>query len=170
MRGRLINPFLAEIAQLDIAATAADPDAGGALTSGYDADFREVVKVPSTGLSARKEKATILVPCQVEVGTFETLQQLASGNTPDSKVTLVFHFADLERLGLVHPTTGHALIVPNDRLVSIRRHSDQVLIQAIPTERGGLYCTEAQPQSFGLSGGMRNLLLCAFEEREQGLR
>ena len=28
MRGRLINPFLAELARLDTVATAADPDAG----------------------------------------------------------------------------------------------------------------------------------------------
>lgn len=43
MRGRLINPFLAEITQLDTVATAADPDGAGALVSGYDSDFKETI-------------------------------------------------------------------------------------------------------------------------------
>ena len=44
------------------------------------------------------------------------------------------------------------------------------MIQQIPEARGGLYVTEAQPQSFGLSGGARNLLLVTFEEREKAQR
>lgn len=168
MRGRLINPFVAEIAQLDIAATAADPDGAGVLTSGYDKTFREPVKLVATGQRARVEKASIFVPCQVEVGVFETLQQLASGNAPDSRIVLVFHFRDLELASLVD-AQGYAKLRPNDRLVSIRRKRDLTVIQAIPKERGGLYITECQPQSFGLSGGERNLLLCTFEERARGL-
>lgn len=169
-RGRLIHPFIAELARLDTAGTAADPDAGGPLVSGYDDDFREVVKLPGTGLSARKELPAIFVPCQPEIGTFEQLQQLASGAAPNAQLKLVFHFADLETMGLVDAATGEALIRNNDRLVSIRRFSDNTLIQAIKTSTGGLFVTEVQPQSFGLSGGERNLLLCTFEEREQGLR
>lgn len=173
MRGRLINPFLAELAQLDTVATAADPDGAGAETSGYDPDFREPIKVTgSDGLpeSARRELAPILVPCQVEIGSFEVMQQLASGNTPDSRVVLVFHFADLENMGLVDPSTGEALIRVNDRLIALRRLADESLIQQVRTKSGGLYITEAQPQSFGLAGGDRNLLVCTFEEREQGYR
>ena len=49
MRGRLINPFLAELAQLDMAATAADPDGAGPLTSGYDSDFKETAMVAGSG-------------------------------------------------------------------------------------------------------------------------
>ena len=121
MRGRLINPFAAELAQLDTAATAADPDGPGPLTSGYDADFQE---------------------------------------------TVLFHFGDLEQLGLVDPTTGDALLRPGDRLVAIRDLRTGDLVQAIRTPPG-LYLTEAQPQSFGL-GGRRNLLLATFSERALG--
>ncbi len=169
MRGRLINPFLAEIARLDTAATAADPDGPGPLTSGYDPDFKETVVLPVArgGLDARREQPPICIPCQVEVGTFEALQQLAGGNSPDSKVTLVFHFRDLERMGLVDPATGDALLRVNDRLVAIRDLGSN-LVQAIRTPPG-LYATEVQPQSFGL-GLCRNLLLVTFEERELGVR
>jgi hypothetical protein len=166
MRGRLINPFLAEIAQLDTAATATDPDGPGPLTTGYDPDFKETVVLPASG-DARREKPPLRVLCQVEVGTFEALQQLATGNSPNSKVTLVFHFRDLERMGLVDPATGDALVRVNDRLAAIRDLGGN-LVQAIRTPPG-LYATEVQPQSFGL-GLCRNLLLVTFEERELGVR
>jgi len=98
MRGKLINPFLAEIAQLDTVATAADPDDTGPATSGYDPDFKETVvfgALSGSRVDARRESAPIRVPCQVEVGTFEVLQQLAAGNSPNSRIVLVFHFRDL---------------------------------------------------------------------------
>lgn len=170
MRGRLINPFLAELARLDTAGTAADPDGAGPLDSGYDDDFREVSRNAVTGASYRAELPAILIPCQVEVSTFDQLQQLSSGNAPNARISLVFHFADLERLGLVDGTTGEPLIRNNDRLVSIRKCIDESLVQSIDALRGGLYITEVQPQSFGLSGGERNLLIATFEEREQGFR
>jgi hypothetical protein len=170
MRGRLINPFLAEIARLDTVATAADPDGVGPITSGYDPDFKETVMLPAAGggaADARKEMVSIRVRCQVEVGAFEALQQLASGNSPDAKVTLVFHFRDLERMGLVDPGTGDALLRANDRLAAIHDLAGN-LVQSIRTPPG-LYATEVQPQSFGL-GLSRNLLLVTFEERELGPR
>ena len=71
MRGKLINPFLAEIARLDTTATAADPDAAGPLTSGYDPDFKETVVLEDAGAhrDARCEMPRVLVPCRVEVDT-----------------------------------------------------------------------------------------------------
>jgi hypothetical protein len=170
MRGRLINPFLAELAQLHTEATAADPDAAGPLASGYDPDFKETVIVSAAtgrGVDARKEKAPLRIPCQVEVGAFEALQQLTAGNSPNSRLTLVFHFEDLERLGLVDPSTGDALVRVNDRLAAIRDLAGS-LVQTVRTPPG-LYATEVQPQSFGL-GLSRNLLLVTFEERELGTR
>jgi hypothetical protein len=170
MRGRLINPFLAEIAQLDTAATAADPDGAGPGVSGYDPDFKETVILGTPGgerLDARKEKPPIRVPCQVEVGAFEALQQLAAGNSPNSRIVLVFHFRDLERMGLVDTATGEPLLRINDRLVAIHR-MDGVLVQAVRTPPR-LYATEVQPQSFGL-GLSRNLLLVTFDEREVAVR
>ena len=175
MRGRLINPFLAEIAQLDTVATAADPDGAGPLTSGYDDDFREVVRYSNPtdpddqlGLSARKEKPSILVPCQVEDHLFDAMRMFAAGDIPEFKLGLVFHFRDLENMGLVDTTTGRSLITNDDRLVAIRRCPSKELVQSILTPPG-LYATEPRSASFGLSGGERNLLIVTFEDREQGL-
>ena len=168
MRGRLIRPLLAEIAQLDSAATASDLDGPGALTSGYDPDFQETVLLPSArgpGQDARREKPSILVPCQIEVQAFGELAELATGNSPRSRLVLVFHFADLERLGLVNPATGDALFRVGDRLVAIRDRRTGALVQAVRTPPG-LYLTEPQPQ-FGLAGRL-NLLLARFEERALG--
>jgi hypothetical protein len=169
MRGRLINPFLAEIARLDTVATAADPDGAGPLSSGYDPDFKETVVLEEAGArrDARREMPPVLVPCQVEVGAFEALQQLAAGNSPDSRVTLVFHLRDLERLGLVDPASGDARLRVNDRLVAIRDLGGN-LVQAVRTPPG-LYITEVQPQSFGL-GRHRNLALVTLQERELAAR
>ena len=173
MRGRLINAFDAELAQLDTAATAADPDGPGPMSSGYDADFQEPVLVPDTegpgrSYDARREKPSITVPCQVEVQSFGALNELVNGNSPRSHLTLVFHFADLERLGLVDLATGEALLRVGDRLVALRDHRTGELVQAIRTPPG-LYLSEPQPQAFGL-GLHRNLLLAVFEERAQGVR
>ena len=78
----------------------------------------------------------------------------------------MFHFRDLERLGLVDPRTGDALICPNDRLEGLYDLEGQ-LIQRIRTPPG-LYVTQAQPRGFGLSRSrpLRNLLLVTFEARQ----
>jgi hypothetical protein len=91
-----------------------------------------------------------------------------TGNSPRAHVVLVFHFRDLERLGLVDPTTGDATLRVGDRLVAIHDHRTGALVQAVRTPPG-LYLTEAQPQSFGL-GFRRNLLLATFNERAVGPR
>lgn len=168
MRGRLLQAFLAEIAQLDTAATAADPDGPEPLTSGYDADFQETALLPSAagaGRDARREKPALRLPCQLEVQSFAALNELATGNSPRSRLVLVFHFHDLERLGLVDPNTGDALLRAGDRLVAIRDRRTGALVQAVRTPPG-LYLTEPQPE-FGL-GGRRNLLIATFGERALG--
>jgi hypothetical protein len=169
VRGRLINPFLAEIAQLDTVATAADPDGAGPLVSGYDRDFKETALVPGAawrGTDARREKAALRVPCQVEMQTFGELQELLTGMSPRSHLALVFHFEDLERLDLVEPSTGDARLRVDDRLVSLRDYHTGDLVQAMRTPPG-LYITEVQPQSFGL-GLRRNLLIATFNDRALG--
>jgi hypothetical protein len=163
-----MTPFLAELAQLDPVATASDPDGPGALTSGYDPDFQETVLLPTScvpGQDARREKPPIQVPCQVEVQAFGELAEIVTGNSPRSRLVLVFHFADLERLGLVDPITGDAGLRIGDRLVAIRDRRTGELVQAVRTPPG-LYLTEPQPQ-FGL-GGRRNLLIATFGERALG--
>jgi len=170
VRGRLVDAFLAELAQLDAAATAADPDGAGALTSGYDADFQETVLVPTPGgraTNARREKPLLRIPCQVEVQAFGELTELLPGNSPRSNLVLVFHFQDLERMGLVERTTGDALLRVGDRLEAIRDYRTGELVQAIRTPPG-LYLTQAQPE-FGL-GRRRNLLLATFTDRALGIR
>ncbi len=170
MRGRLIFPFLAEIARLDTAATAAH-DPPGPQDSGYDPDFKETVLDDpggeGIGVDVRKEMEPVFLPAQVEVQVFEALQQAFSGSMPDSDITLVMHFRDLERMGLVNPDTGEPEIRPNDRLVAIHGR-DGNLVQAVRTPPG-LYVSEVKPAGFGL-GHRRNLLLVSFRDREQGLK
>lgn len=169
MRGRLIWPFLLEVHRLDYAAMRADPDAGGPETSGLDPIFKEPIRLPS-GEVARKELPPILVPCQPENQLYDQLQMVAAGNDPTSRFIFTFHFQDLEQMDLVDPATGNALIRTGDRASAIYKQ-DGTFIQKLTARSGkGFYCTEAQPASFGLSGGERNLLLCTFEPRDQSYR
>ena len=166
MRGRLIHPFLAEIAQLDTRATAEGPP-----TPGYDPDFREPVLIADPGggsHSARREHTAIRLRCQVEVNTYNQSQASPSGDIPSGKIVLVFHFRDLEGLGMVDATTGEPTLHKGDRLVALRRVNGD-LVQTFP-DPPGLFATGVEPQSFGLSSQCRNLLLVTFDTREQAVR
>lgn len=172
MRGRLINPFKAKIARIDTTASAADPDGAGELTSGYDPVFREPIQRALDVGEARlaKELEPILIPCQVEFDDqFEALGAVAAGNDTNSRVRIVFHFQDLEELGLVDATTGLPKLNLNDRLVAVHRFDDETLIQNAGLEEG-FYCTEVRPVSFGLSGGSRNLLVCTYQTRDKAFK
>lgn len=167
-RGRLIWPFVARIARLDPAGTdaAVSPDAG------FDDVFREPRQVEAPGVQqgvdARAELTPLDLPCQVEDESWERLRMLRSGASSQLEVLLVFHYRDLELRGLVDAGTGTALApAVGDRLVSIHRSPDLSIVQAVPTPPG-LFCVEAQPRSFGLSGLSRNLLVCTFRERARG--
>ena len=83
----------------------------------------------------------------------------------DSSFDLVFHFRDLEQLGLVDAASGDALIRPSDRLGALYARDGQ-LVQAVRTPPG-LYVTEARPIGFGLHRRRpsRNLLLVSFQDR-----
>lgn len=173
-RGRLIFPFLCDVARLDTAATAADPDAGGPLVEGYDDEFREPVIVPPAATQGsargvvRRVESVVRCEAQIEDDQYEKLEMVATGRTAESSVILVFHFADLERRGLVDTVTGEALIRINDRLDSIYTRRG-VLVQSVRNPPG-LFCVEAKPRSFGLdlSSSHRNLLVCTFEARATG--
>lgn len=171
MRGRLIYPFLAELFRLDTRATSLeDPDGTGPLQSGYDPDFKEPVLVDTDddgiGERIRREHPAVRVPCQVEPEAFEALQAYPSGDSPRSVVRLVFHFGDLERMGLIDAASGAALIHVGDRLGALYDLCG-ALVQAIRTPPG-LYVTEAKPLGFGLNmlRPRRNLLLVSFEDRD----
>ena len=171
MRGRLIFRFLADVHRLDTSAQALeDPDGAGPITGGYDPDFKEPVLVDldddGIGERIRKEHPAVRIPCQVEPDAFDALQEYASGNSPRSRLRLVFHFADLERMGLVDAASGDALVRVGDRLGAIHDLAGE-LVQAVRTPPG-LYVTEAKPIGFGLfmPRPRRNLLLATFEDRE----
>lgn len=170
MRGRLIFPFLAEICRLDTAAMAGLAASGaGSRDSAYDPDFKEAVLVDADqdGIAEplRREFPPVRTLCQIEPETLDALRMLDAGNAPRSRLLLVFHFRDLERMGLVDVSTGEALIHPSDRLSAIYELSGK-LVQAIRTPPG-LYVTESRPIGFGLHRARpaRNLLLVTFEDR-----
>ena len=162
MRGRLIFGFLAGIHRLDTKTAA--------LQSGYDPDFKEPVLVDmdddGIGERIRREHPAVRLTCQVEPEALESLQAYPSGDSPRSVVRLVFHYAELERIGLVDAATGSALIHVGDRLGALYDLLGE-LVQVVRTPPG-LYVTEAKPIGFGLSMSRprRNLLLVSFEDRD----
>jgi len=169
-RGRLIFPFVVELGQIDAAATAADPDAAGPLTSGYDSDFRAPVKVldaptDQTGVTARQE-SIVQVRAQIEPDQFERLSAMLSGDAAEGRFTIILHFRDLERAGLVDAVTGRPLLYKRDRIIRILTPKG-VLVETIPNPPG-LFCVEVQSRGFG-PGGRRNLLLMAFESRDPSI-
>ena len=175
MRGRLIFPFLAELFRLDTHAMASvGPDGAGPLDAGYDPDFKEPVVVDQDddgiGERVRAEHEPVRVPCQVDTKVFEELRMFASGNAPRSRIDLIFHFKDLEQLGLMDVASGDALVRPGDRLAALYDKAGE-LVQAVRTPPG-LYVTEARPSGFGLGRARprRNLLVASFRDRQQGTR
>ncbi len=169
-RGRLIFPFLVEIAALDLPGTAADPDGAGPLTSGYDPDFREPIILHTSdriGQSARKEATLYKIPGQFSEGTNAFLQLLAAptGNLATTEFSLVFFFADLEAAGLVESTSGLAKIKVGDRMTAIYDIHTEELVHKVPLVPGA-YVTKAEPH-FGLNGG-KNLLMVTFKGRDPG--
>ena len=171
MRGRLIFPFLAELFRLDTEMMAGPIGVGpDPAAPGYDPDFKEPVVVDQDddgiGERIRAEHEPVRVPCQVDTKVFDELRMFASGNAPRSRIDLVFHFKDLERLGLVDAGTGDALVRPGDRLAAIYDKAGD-LVQSVRTPPG-LYVTEARPSGFGLNMARprRNLLMVTFEDRQ----
>lgn len=163
-RGRLIRPFFATIALLDVQRTRANT-IGGEVAAGYDDVFREPKTVTTAAgdrVEARLERS-IRIACQVEPTTWEALRMTPAGDNPGTLYNLVFHFCDLRAHGLVD-SNGMALIHPRDRLVKIENCRGKV----VQTFRNppGAYCIQARPGGFGL-GLDRNLLIALFEERQQ---
>ena len=170
MRGRLINPFVADLRQLDTVATAASVD-GGSATGGYDEVFRTPVRVPDSSArgshSHRVEKDALLVPCQVDPGFKYNPRQGLEGLVPQGHVILLFHFRDLERLGLLD-AHGASTIRNADRLAAIYSPDGATAIQSFP-DPPGQYVINTTPISWGFRGGSRNVLRVEFAERDQAL-
>lgn len=164
-RGRLIRPFFATIALLDVKRTRANT-IGGEVAAGYDDVFREpatATTVSGERQGARVERS-VRIACQVEPTTWQAMRMTPAGENPGSLWNLVFHFCDLEANGLASAADGLALIHPRDRLVKLENCQRKI----VHTFRNppGAYCIQARPGGFGLGLG-RNLLIATFEEREQ---
>lgn len=175
MRGRLIFKFSAELHRLDAEQVArADPDGPGPLQSGYDPDFHEPVRVDAdqdgVGDPIRLEHRPVRVPCQVEPEVLDELRMLPAGNSPTRQRELVFHFRDLERLGLVDVDTGVPLVQPGDRLGALYDRRGE-LVQSF-TNPPGLFVTKTKSTGYGLNRARprRNLLLVTFADRQQAGR
>jgi len=147
-------------------------------TSGYDPDFREPIiydeaKPVGTGTvreSARQELPPIRIECQVEYPRFEDLQQLGSGQSPNTVLILVLHRTDLEEQKLLDTKTGECEIRKGDRVSAIEygpgsgRDGD---VQ-VPIAGEGLYVQQVAPGSPGFGPGT-DLMLVSLEERTQAL-
>jgi hypothetical protein len=170
-RGRLIFPFLVELAPLDTLATeTTDPDGAGPLVSGYDETFRVPVKVAAgtsdqSGTTARVEGALVQVPAQIEPDQFEALAMMLSGESPSTNsFRVVMHYADLEVADLVE-ADGTPKVRKRDRLTRIL-NMDGDLVETIP-DSPGLFVVRVMSRGWGLGGRAptRNLLFVDFEER-----
>lgn len=162
-RGRLLYPFRCVFAYLDTESTEA---ANGG--TGFDDDFREPIQVgdgTQLGVSARMEGERV-IRAQIEPSSFDALRKYANGDSRDARFTVVTHFSELERLGLVD-SNGDPMIRVNDRLSEIREDTMSaatvLLVPALP----GLYVTQVMPIGFGL-GKKRNLLQIDMKARPQG--
>lgn len=161
-RGRLIFPQIARIYPLDTAAMAAS-----AAPEGYDDIFREPRALPGEGgaVVARTEGDPIDLPCQVEVPRFDAARAMAHGIDMSTLLALVFHYGDLERLGLVEDDTGEAKIRIGDRLEGIYHARTGKLIRRLSQP---LFAIQVEDRSFGLTSGERNLLVVTFADRSPG--
>lgn len=171
-RGRLIFPFQVELGLLDTVQMAADPDGPGGFTSGYDDVFREPVKItPSVGskpgkLLRRERRVRFFAQVEDDIDSF--MEQLASGNSPQNMLGLVFHFEELEAKGAVEAVSGDPIIkAPGARLITINDHRNGQLIKRYDDDPG-YWATEAKSMGYGI-GPYRNLLLVVFQERDKSV-
>jgi hypothetical protein len=164
MRGRLIQKFVAELGRIDTSAIEA--------AGNFDDAFREATSIDTDGDGVgdptRQEMTAIQIPCQIESEVWEALSAHVMGADPDFDIRLVFHFRDLESLGLVG-SDGNATITIGDRLIRILDKAGTTEIQQVPAERP-LYVTEALPRGWGIcmANPTRNLLVVTFAARGLG--
>lgn len=158
-RGRLIWPFRATIRRLDTTATAAN---AGPTPGGYDHDFKEPRKRADGSLNtAYKPEIVLQAQVETEGDVFDALSLRRLGDNRDSQVVLVFHFQELEDMGLVEG--GVAQLAKGDRLMAVHTQSREEIDDYSSLH---LVATQLQPRSYGLSGGKRNLLLVTYRRRD----
>jgi hypothetical protein len=156
-RGRLIHPLIAELRQLDTNATAT--------SNGYDPNWKTPTVSYPGGVRAKGAvyKSPIRLRCQVEQVQEAGQQRTQTGNVPDSRIVLVFHYVDLLAASLVGPD-GRSLLRPNDKLVALYTKAGAIEKTYSPE----LYAVEVLDGGHGL-GGRRNLAIVTFDDRPQGI-
>ena len=166
----LVNPQIrAVFHRLDPAGTrAVNPPGAG--TAGYDDDLNEplVYDAPVGGArtDARTELAAVRVPCQVENYTEDRLRQAVGGDASLSNMVLVLHRRALSQLGLLDANQDIVLHT-NDRVSTLERISDGVVVQTLGPEGQGLYVHEVRGASYGMGTTGYNLHLVFLRNRPQ---
>jgi hypothetical protein len=161
------------ISRLDVQATDRfDPDGAGSLTSGYDPDLRSpYVYQDSAGdrTSATQYMPPLRVPCQVEIQTFEDLQQVFGGNAPNSNIAFILHSITLKRMGLIIedgqcPKQGGMNIGVNDRIDAIEEPGDRKIKSIHIAEP--LYIIRIDPGSWGMGPAGHDLKIVYTATRQ----
>lgn len=165
MRGHLIFRFKVGICRLDTRATAA------VVGGGYDTIMREPKKVAvagrQVGVSSRREKTEVILPCQVKHAKKKDLNMAPGGHADRTTTVFVLHFRDLEAAGLV--SGGDVQIGVGDRINALYDLAGNVIESyANPP---GLFVEQARPISYGLFrvAPRRNLLELTTSDRVRAL-
>ncbi|MCI4355227.1 MAG: hypothetical protein L3K06_07665 [Thermoplasmata archaeon] len=114
-------------------------------------------------------ETVVQLSAQIETAKQNALVMALTGRAPENEMKLVFHFRELERVGMVQLDDGRPKLKgPGDRLAAIRKYRTLELIETMP-ENPGWYATEVQSIGFGLGFGSshRNLLLITFKQRDR---
>ncbi len=138
-RGRLINKFVAVIKRLDTVATAA------VVGGGYDPEFDAVIPVDDgtqLGATSRREMADLRLPVQLDRTSWGENNPTRGGKQTVADVVLVFHWPDLENMGLIG-ADGEPVLEESDR------------IDRIETVKGAVEATFKNPPGMFITGFTR---------------
>lgn len=156
MRGRLINPTVVEIARYEPSAATYDPTYDE-ITTSTDEDGKIA--------EDRPEAAPVRLHAQVRNARVDELAVVGTSLDVGRKLTLTFHFRELEGKGLVDPSTGRPRLNVGDRILAFYGVRGGLLEKiAYPP---GLYAVAAMGQTVGI-GRSRNLHRMIFSSRSQG--
>jgi hypothetical protein len=164
----LLQKSTAVIYRLDTVSTQAfDPP--GEATAGYNSLLSEPIAYDSGAgtarLDSRRELPPVRVPCQVEVPSFEALQQYGPGIVENTVLILVTHRQDLQNLGLLDPITNSPKLKKHDRVSAIERFGAVAGISQQKLASPGLFVFEVRPASWGFGPEGHDLELLFLEDR-----
>jgi len=144
IRVPLLFPIQLCIYRLDIQGTWTE-NPPGSPTTGYNYLLREPVVSRTAGARTvtRHEMASILVPAQVEVQTYQQLQATFGGDSAATELAFVCHRQTLETLSLLD-ANKHCLLKPGDRIDHLEKSG-----RTIQTFAKQLFIYEVRPKSWG---------------------